>query len=173
MATAEIDLLTIHSEGLAFLKNLGGFQFAEPVISPAPANSGLYLFELADLNRDGKLDAGTILNQDYFYAKIGTMVGRGDGTFGPVQMQFGATTSESLRSADDIDIADVNGDAFPDLNITNYASNEVSIFLTNPDGSLRPQQRYSIGNTPHSSTVADFDGDGKADFAGVVRRNFV
>ena len=169
----KIDLVTIHTSGIAFLKNLGNFNFAEPVISPGPAGINLYLFKLADLNRDGKLDVGTILNQDYFYARIGTMKGNGDGTFAPIQMQLGATTAESLRSAADIDIADVNGDLYPDLNITNYASNDVSIFLTNPDGSPRPQQRYGIGNTPSYSTVADFNGDGKADIASVVATNLV
>lgn len=101
------------------------------------------------------------------------MTGNGDGTFAPIKMQLGATTAESLRSAADIDITDINRDKFPDLVITNYASNDVSIFLTNADGSLRPQQRYGVGNTPHYSTVADFDGDGKPDFAAVVLTNLI
>jgi hypothetical protein len=167
------DILTIHANGLAFLRNLGGFNFAEPVITSGATGIGFYLFELADLNLDGKLDAGIILNQDFFFARVGTAMGNGDGTFGPVFFQNGATTSESLRSAADIDIADINGDLRPDLNITNYASNDMSLFLTNPDGTVGPQQRYGVGNGPTYSTTADFDGDGRADFASVTGINFV
>jgi 6-phosphogluconolactonase (cycloisomerase 2 family) len=168
----KIDIVTIHSNGLAFLRNLGGINFAEPVISGA-GGTGHYKFELADLNQDGKLDAGLILNQNFYYAQIGTAMGNGDGTFGFVYFQPGATTAESLRSANDIDIADINGDGFPDLNITNYASNDMSVFITNPDGTLRPQQRFGLGNTPTYSTVGDFDGDQRPDFASVIGINLV
>ena len=48
------------------------------------------------------------------------------------------------------------------------ASNDVSVFLCNPDGSLRPHQRYGIGNTPQFGTIADFDGDGRIDVAAAI-----
>jgi hypothetical protein len=52
--------------------------------------------------------------------------------------------------------------------VLNYASNDVSVFLVNPDGSLRPHQRYGIGNTPQLGTIADFDGDGRIDVAAAI-----
>src|SRR4029453_985496 len=60
------------------------------------------------------------------------------------------------------------GDGTPDLVVFNYASNDVSVFLCNADGSLRPHQRYGIGNTPHLGTIADFDGDGRIDVAAAI-----
>jgi hypothetical protein len=44
----------------------------------------------------------------------------------------------------------------------------VSVFIVNPDGSLRPHQRYGIGNTPQFGTLADFDGDGRIDIAAAI-----
>ena len=62
----------------------------------------------------------------------------------------------------------MNGDGTPDLVVFNYASNDVSVFIVNPDGSLRPHQRYGIGNTPILGTLADFDGDGRLDVAAAI-----
>jgi hypothetical protein len=52
--------------------------------------------------------------------------------------------------------------------VFNYASNDVSVFLCNPDGSLQPHRRYGIGNTPQLGTIADFDGDGRLDVAAAI-----
>lgn len=160
-----VDLITSLGQGIGVFPNLNNnFTFGAPVIS----STSPYKFKLADLNRDGKLDVGMILDQDFNYVDIGTALGNGDGTFQPVRTQRGSTVNESLRISDDIEIGDTNLDGFSDLVVFNYASNDISLFLINSDGSLRPQQRYGIGNAPTEGMLADFNGDKKQDIASVI-----
>jgi len=49
-----------------------------------------------------------------------------------------------------------------------HRSDDVSVSIVNPDGSLRPHQRYGIGNTPIVGTMADSDGDGRIDIAAAI-----
>ncbi len=104
---------------------------------------------MRDFNHDGLLDVGMILQQDAFGTDtIATALGNGNGTFQAIRTQTGSSVLENLRISDDLETGDLNGDGTPDLLVFNYASNDVSVFLGNPDGSLRPHQRYGIGNTP-------------------------
>src|SRR5207344_3254413 len=124
---------------------------------------------MADLNRNGLLDIGMILQQDAFGTDtIATALGNGNGTFQAIRTQTGSSVLENLRISNDLEPGDVNGDGTPDLIVFNYASNDVSAFIVNPDGSLRPHQRYGIGNTPILGTLADFDGDGRLDVAAAI-----
>src|SRR4029434_9800402 len=112
---------------------------------------------------------GMIMQQDSFGTElIGTALGNGNGTFQAIRTQTGSSVLENLRISDDLDIGDVDGDGTPDLVVFNYASNDVSLFLVNPDGSLRPHQRYGIGNTPLLGTLADFNADGRIDVAAAI-----
>ena len=99
---------------------------------------------------------------------IATALGNGNGTFQAVRTQSGSSVLENLRISDDLEPGDENGDGTPDLLVFNYASNDVSLFVVNPDGSLRPHERYGIGNTPLLGTLADFDGDGRIDVAAAI-----
>jgi hypothetical protein len=110
-----------------------------------------------------------ILQQDAFGTElIGTALGNGNGTFQALRTQTGSSVLENLRISDDLEVGDLNGDGTRDLLVFNYASNDVSVFLSNPDGSLQPHQRYGIGNTPQLGTMADFDGDGRIDVAAAI-----
>jgi FG-GAP-like repeat len=112
---------------------------------------------------------GMILQQDAFGTDtIATALGNGNGTFQAIRTQTGSSVLENLRISNDLETGDVNGDGTPDLVVFNYASNDVSVFIVNPDGSLRPHLRYGIGNTPILGTMADFDGDGQLDIAAAI-----
>jgi hypothetical protein len=157
------DLVTALSQTMGVFPNLGGFSFGPPVLS----STSPYKFKLADFNNDGKLDVGMILT-DLYEDQVATALGLGGGLFGPAQTQRGSNTAESLRISDDLDVADFDGDGHLDLLTFNYASNDISVFSNAGDGTLLPQQRYGIGNTPIRGTVADFNADGRPDVAAAI-----
>lgn len=160
-----IDIITALSAGMGVFPGNGNLTFGAPIISTTRP----YKFKMADLNGDGLLDVAMILQQDAFGTElIGTALGNGNGTFQAVRTQTGSSVLENLRISDDLETGDLNGDGTPDVLVFNYASNDVSIFLVNPDGSLRPHQRYGIANTPQFGTMADFDGDGRIDVAAAI-----
>ena len=160
------DLVTALATTMGVFPNNGGFSFGPPVLSSTTA----YKFRLADFDGDGTLDVGMILPEDpdAFQDRAGTARGLGGGLFGPVRIQRGSTTAEPLRIADDLDVADFDGDGRADLLTFNYASNDLSVFRSAADGAPLPQERYGIGNKPGRGTVADFNGDGTPDVAASI-----
>ena len=160
-----IDIVTALPDGMGVFPGNGNLTFGAPIIStPAP-----YKFKMVDFNGDGLLDLGMIMQQPSFGTEmIGTALGNGNGTFQAVRTQTGSSVLENLRISDDLEAGDLNGDGIPDLLVFNYASNDVSVFIVNADGSLRPHRRYGIGNTPQLGTIADFDGDGRLDVAAAI-----
>ncbi|MDB5334442.1 MAG: hypothetical protein JWN70_61 [Planctomycetaceae bacterium] len=67
------------------------------------------------------------------------------------------TTSNSLK------VADVDGDAKPDLITTNYGSNSVSVLLGKGDGTFQSQQDFATGAYPFAVAISDINGDAKPD----------
>src|SRR6476660_9614970 len=160
-----IDIITALSDGMGVFPGNGNLTFGAPIISTTRP----FKFKMADFNRDGLLDVGMILQQESFGTDtIATALGNGNGTFQAIRTQTGSSVLENLRISDDLEPGDVNGDGTPDLVVFNYASNDVSVFIVNSDGSLRPHQRYGIGNTPILGTVADFNGDRRIDVAASI-----
>jgi dienelactone hydrolase len=61
-------------------------------------------------------------------------------------------------------IGDFNGDGKADLAMTDANALNVSILLSNGDGTFKPPVSYPAGN-PNAVVTADFNGDGKLDLA--------
>jgi hypothetical protein len=69
-----------------------------------------------------------------------------------------------------VGVGDFNGDGKPDLAVTNFDSNTVSVLLnTTAAGataaSFAAQQTFAVGSSPTGVTVADLNGDGRPDLA--------
>ena len=141
--------------------NLLGHDFS--AASLIPTGSHPRFVSAPDVNRDGRAD---LVTADYGDAispgSITVRFGNGDGTFGA------ATTYESGVGPYGVWAADLNGDSYPDLVVTNYDEASLSIFINRKDGrfdrtSVIPN-RWNLG-----AALADFDSDGDVD---VVTCNF-
>ncbi len=61
--------------------------------------------------------------------------------------------------------SDLDGDGDIDLAVANEASNNVSIFINNGNGTYAAAVNYPAGTPPRSVTAANLDGDGDTDLA--------
>jgi FG-GAP-like repeat len=136
------------SDELSILLGHGDGTFAPPV---PYYDAGFSLLLIGDFNGDGNLDIaaggqGTVI-----------LFGNGDGTFKP------AVTPASLNGFSATLTADVNNDGKPDLICSgcNY-----HVALGNGDGTFRLVPESYVGLSSHylPVAIADFNGDGKADY---------
>ncbi|MEW6157554.1 MAG: FG-GAP-like repeat-containing protein, partial [Verrucomicrobiota bacterium] len=80
-----------------------------------------------------------------------------DGSFA-AGSNFGAANNPYFVSA-----AMLNNDAFLDLVVANYGSDNLSVLLGNGDGTFQTRVNYGAGNGPLALAVADLNQDGKLD----------
>ena len=126
---------------------------------------------LADLNGDGHLDIGvaSFVDDRTPGIPVGVLLGKGDGTFQPV---VNYTSGGRERAA--LAIADVDGDAIPDLlaasacllNDHVCAEGNIGVLVGNGDGTFQPAVLFgSGGRFPVSIAAADVNRDGGRDIA--------
>jgi Big-like domain-containing protein/VCBS repeat protein len=118
---------------------------------------------VADFNGDGFPDI--IVPDDNF--SFVYLQGYGDGTFRAAQDYYSPVSDSGWAYATTIASGDFNNDGYPDLVIGECCDNTVgvTVFLSNPNGSLQPGVNYGSGGNLEGVVVADFDGDGNLDFA--------
>jgi len=119
-------------------------------------------FQITDLNRDGHLDIATTA---YAGGRITILLGNGDGTFRQAPPVRGTNLALAMVAAD------FNGDAIPDLavtesipvlgNLTLHGS--VKILLGNGDATFRVLATHPIGVLSELVRYADVNEDGKRD----------
>ncbi len=90
-----------------------------------PTGSGPNSVILADLNGDKKIDIATA---NYFDGNISVLRNTGTGTAISFDTKFDYTSGTNPRN---ICIGDIDGDAKPDIIITNYGDNSVSVLTNN------------------------------------------
>jgi len=119
--------------------------------------NGPFQVLLADLNGDGRLD---IVAANIYDASVSVLLGNGDGTF-----QAPLRIFDSCCGAYNIFLADVNNDGQLDLvSAANNLGNS-SVRYGNGDGTFQAAQPLPL--FIEDVSVADFDGDGTQDIAGV------
>jgi hypothetical protein len=104
--------------------------------------------------------------------EVSVLLGKGDGTFqSPVSYSSGGYWTFLAA------IADVNGDGFPDMIVTNNCASvnangtcnsttELSVLLGNGDGTFQAPTGYYLGGYgPPAFAVGDLNADGKLDIA--------
>src|SRR5262249_22781239 len=111
-----------------------------------------------DMNGDGKLDlVGTLEDEFNGTTNVAVAWGRGDGTFSPPSY----THVDSFINVNSLALADFDGDNKLDLVLGGYIGTWV--LLRNGDGTF--QDPRDLGLLTAAVTVADFNADGKLDFA--------
>lgn len=147
-----------YGNGISVLAGQDGGTFGAPVrfASVAQLCGGLspkvYSVDLADLNKDGRLDAILVLQN---CNQVSVLRGQPGGTFGtPVLVPVG---NNPLYGA----VGDFDKDGFPDYAVANFdtIAKEVSVLLNDRAGGFRPQVRYPVGSEPTRIRAADVDGD--------------
>jgi hypothetical protein len=119
---------------------------------------------IADLNGDGNPDLLEVALLSKTPAAVrdsavGVMLNQGNANFGP--SPFGNAKFYSVGSGGEgMAIGDLNGDGKPDVAVTDFDSNQVSVLLGNGDGTFKSQSIFAVGNKPLSIALADFAGTG-------------
>lgn len=115
---------------------------------------------VADLNGDGRLD---IVVADFnslgtpFGGGVSVLLGNGDGTFQAAVMY---NTGQNPTA---VAIGNFNGDAIPDLAVTDNKSGTISILLGKGDGTFDIAGQVAAGVYPFGIAVSDINRDGKDD----------
>src|SRR5712691_5002071 len=123
----------------------------------AGAKDGPSGIVVSDFNGDGKPDLAVVNFGDW---TAWVLLGNGDGTFLPAKnIYFASGGGFPWYIAE----GDFNGDGKPDLVITNYGDNSVSVLLGNGDGTFQAPRTFLVGIHPGLVAVGDFNGDGKPD----------
>lgn len=116
----------------------------------------------ADFNGNGIIDLA-VLNQAS--NNVSVLLGNGAGSFAPAP---GSPFPTGGTAGTTITAADFNGDGKIDVVVSNQITDNVSVLLGNGAGSLAPApgSPFPAGvDVPTSITTADFNCDGKIDFA--------
>jgi len=137
-----------------------GANFAQAADSPVRAGTTPFSVATGDFNLDGKLDL-VVANSDSHNLTI--LLGDGSGGFAQAVGSPVATGPFPRFVA----VGDLNLDGKPDLVVTNFTSNNVTILLGNGSGGfMQPAgSPVDVGTAPLGVAVGDFDLDGKPDLA--------
>jgi hypothetical protein len=167
------DILVTDEKGsdVLFLQGNGDGTVDDPTVGYAVGGSPQTPAVAADFNGDGKADV-IVLDGNLNFAYL---QGYGDGSFRSAVNYYAQPVLAGTGQLFSVGIAsgDFNGDGIPDFVIGNGQTGievaGITVFLSNPDGSLQPGVRYGSATAPNYEfqyvAVGDFNGDGKLDIA--------
>jgi gliding motility-associated-like protein len=132
---------------------------------------------IGDIDGDGRLDV-VVTNQNSNSISVFRNISTpGSITSGSFANKVDFTTGNSPYY---IAIGDIDGDGKPDLAVTNWAGNTVSVFRNTStsgsinSGSFATKVDFTIGTYPSGVGIGDIDGDGKPDLVvNIVSNNTV
>jgi hypothetical protein len=129
---------------------------------------------VADFNGDGFADV--IVPDDEF--SFVYLQGYGDGTLRSAMDYYSPVPGGYYAGGTSIASGNFTSNPYPDFVVGNYGYNPntpsgigITVFLSNPDGSLQKGVNYGTGGSYQGIATGDFRGDGKVDIAAVNQSN--
>jgi hypothetical protein len=156
----DLAVANLGSNNVTILLGNGMGGFTQPMGSPVSVGNQPRFVVTGDFNLDGNLDLATAnVNSD----NVTILLGNGTGGF---TQPMGSPVSVG-DTPFSIVVGDFNLDGKPDLAITNFDSDDVTILLGNGAGGFsQPMSSpISVGDSPISIDMGDFNLDGKPDLA--------
>jgi hypothetical protein len=138
-----------------------GISSDAPTVSPAAGPASVYTVSVNNLTGSGKLELSAE-NQSGIVNDNGQPL-RGFVHFTPQPLAGPA--------AQDIAVADVNGDGKPDLIDADLTYNNIAVLLGNGDGAFQTPRTFSTGanSRPYSVAVGELNGDNNPDIVAADR----
>jgi uncharacterized protein (TIGR03437 family) len=157
------------SNNVTVLQGNGAGAFTQSQYSPIPVRSRPVAIASADFNLDGIPDLVVVnqLSNNLTILLGNTAGGYSQSSATPISV-YPAAQSTAKPLPNGVAIADFNGDLVSDLVVANQGTNTVSVLLGDGMGGfvLTPNSPFSsTGVDPYSVVTADFNADGKQDFA--------
>lgn len=157
-----------HKFTLEALEDRTVLSFAAPVTLPVGVLPRTVT--VADFNHDGKPDLAVVnagsFSSSTAQSSVSVLLGNGRGSFQPAVTTNLANGGPGTGNAGTAAVGDFNGDGLPDLalNTSGPDGPAVEVLLGKGDGSFQPNhQVLSVGGTPLSVAVGDFDHNGALD----------
>jgi len=125
-----------------------------------------YDVAIGDIDGDGKPDLAVVNDGSNTVSVFRNTSSSGSITSGSFAAKVDFTTGSN---PDHAAIGDIDGDGKPDLAVTNYNSNTVSVFRNTSSygsitsGSFAAKVDFTTGMLPFVPAIGDIDGDGKPD----------
>ena len=128
---------------------------ADTSIQVTPVSELVYTVTVSGITGSGTLGLNLVNNGSIFDAAGNSL--------GPTGLFQPAVTFAVGNNPSWIASADLNGDGFQDLVVTNSGDNTISVLLGNGDGTFKTPQTYATSASPTSVAIADLTGNGKLD----------